>query len=64
MPINTDKAIIRDDIGHLRLRQCTPKLHVDKATSQHIKDFNRKTTGDILNRLQFNNLLRSIVLNK
>jgi len=61
MAINTDKAIIRDDIGHLRLRQCTPKLHTESVKSQHVQEFNHKTTGDITNHLQFNNLLRSIV---
>jgi hypothetical protein len=59
--LNTDKAVIRDDIGILRLRQCQPKISCQRATSQHVIATNRKTIGDILNKLKFNNHPRDVV---
>ena len=56
-----NKAVIRDDIGHYKLRQCHPRITNQRQQSQHTIAFNRKTIGDITNKLQFNNLLRSIV---
>jgi hypothetical protein len=58
------RAVIRDAVGRYRLRQCRPKTHIQTAVSQHVRDSNRKTVGDILNRLVYNRLLRDIVLGK
>jgi hypothetical protein len=59
-----DNAVIRNDTGYLQVRQCNSKLHTESVKTRHVQEFNKKTIGDITNRLQFNNLLRSIVLNK
>ena len=55
------RSVIRDEVGHYKLRQCRPVTHYKKPVSQHILATNRKTTGDILNKLHYNNHLRSIV---
>ena len=55
------RSVIRDEIGHLRVRQCMSKLHEKRVASRHVIEFNAKTKGDILNKLQYANLLRSIV---
>jgi hypothetical protein len=59
--LNTDKAVIRDNIGRLRLRQCKSKLKTERAISQWLVVKNRKTVGDILNKLHYNNLIHSVI---
>lgn len=54
-------AVIRDETGNLRIRQCHPKVSTDKARSRAVITFNDKTVGDILNKLRFNSSLRKIV---
>lgn len=54
-------AVVRDEIGKLRVYQCHSVLHNEKYKSLAGRDFDNKTVGDILNRLQNNNNLRKIV---
>ncbi len=57
-------GVIHDDNGHNRIRQCHPKIHAKHPISQHVIAANDRTVGDILNKLKFNTLLRSIVIQK
>jgi hypothetical protein len=58
------RGVIRDDIGHYKLRQCHTVTHYQKPVSQHIIANDRKTVGDILNRLKFNQSIRDTILVK
>ena len=57
----SDIAPVRLENGRMVIRQCRANLHEEHATSRNITEFNRKTVGDILERLQKNNHIRSIV---
>lgn len=59
-----DQAVIRNDIGRLQVHLCQGKITEERQQTRQQQDFNNKTVGDILNRLQYNNLIRSKVINK
>ena len=49
-----DIAPVRLENGRLVVRQCRAKLHYEQSTSRNIVEFNRKTVGDILCKLKYN----------
>jgi hypothetical protein len=56
-----DIAPVRLENGRMVIRQCRANLHEEQATSRNITEFNRKTVGDILERLQKNRQIYTIV---
>lgn len=57
-----DKAVIRDEIGKLRVYQCHGKTSTIVAKTRNRTDFERKTVGDVMNRLKRNSTISKIVL--
>jgi len=55
------RAVIRDEIGHYKLRQCHPVTRYTKPVSRWKIAESDKTIGDILNKLKINNNLRSVI---
>jgi len=53
--------VVITDNGRTLIRQCSGKTTTERAVSQHIVAHNNKTHGDILQRLRYNQQLRSIV---
>ena len=56
-----DIAPVRLENGRWLFRCCRPKLRTEQPASRNIVEFNRKTVGDILKRLQKNRNLLTIV---
>lgn len=56
------RAVIKDDIGRLKVRQCHPKITNERVRSQHIIAFQNKTIGDILQKRLMQQRLASLVL--
>jgi hypothetical protein len=52
-------AVIRDDVGRLRLRQCTPKLKNRRVLSQAVQQ--KRTDVDVMNRVKWSQALIRIV---
>lgn len=48
---------VRIQNGRMVFRQCRPKLRTEHANTQNSIEFNRKTVGDVLCRLEYNRQL-------
>lgn len=59
-----DKAVVRNDTGNLIVRQCKPQLHEKRVQTRSTQEFNGKTVGDILSRLQENKRLYKMIMDK
>jgi hypothetical protein len=57
-----NSAVIRNDIGRLQVHLCHGKITEERQLTRQQQDFNNKTVGDILNRLQYNNSIRAKIL--
>ena len=55
--------VIKTDNGRLSIYQCRPKITTPTVISQHIRDFNSRTCGDITNKRKQRLALISMILN-
>ena len=59
-----NKAVIRNNTGNYVVRQCKPQLHENRAKTRSVQEFNGQTVHDILSRLQQNQRLYRMIMDK